>query len=89
MRKKAALCLLRLLRKTPADAQLVGADGLAPVMAVLLEERDLGLLLCTTTLLLGVAARAGSAGAPLWHMRPRACAAVAAAALWILRGCLL
>lgn len=62
VRKKAALCLLRLMRKTPADAQLVSADTFAPVMAQLLEERDVGLLLSCVTLLLGICARTGSAG---------------------------
>ena len=60
VRKKAALCLLRLMRKTPPDAQLVTADTFAPVMAQLLEERDLGMLLCCVTLLLGICARCGS-----------------------------
>jgi AP-2 complex subunit alpha len=60
VRKKAALCLLRLMRKTPADAQLVSADTFAPVMAQLLEERDVGLLLSCVTLLLGICARTGS-----------------------------
>eukprot|EP00879_Flechtneria_rotunda_P008959 GHRR01009380.1.p1 GENE.GHRR01009380.1~~GHRR01009380.1.p1 ORF type:complete len:1159 (+),score=411.60 GHRR01009380.1:174-3479(+) len=62
VRKKAALCLLRLMRKTPADAQLVSADSFSPIMAQLLEERDLGLLLSCATLLLGICARSGSAG---------------------------
>jgi AP-2 complex subunit alpha len=60
VRKKAALCLLRLMRKTPADAQLVSADTFAPVMAQLLEERDVGLLLSCVALLLGICARTGS-----------------------------
>jgi AP-2 complex subunit alpha len=65
VRKKAALCLLRLMRKTPADAQLVSADTFAPVMAQLLEERDVGLLLSCVTLLLGICARTGG-GASLY-----------------------
>eukprot|EP00775_Hariotina_reticulata_P003331 gene3331-3608_t len=60
VRKKAALCLLRLLRKTPADAQLVSAETFAPIMGRLLEEHDLGLLLSSVTLLLGLCSRAGS-----------------------------
>jgi AP-2 complex subunit alpha len=60
VRKKAALCLLRLMRKTPADSQMVTADSFAPIMAQLLEERDLGMLLCCVTLLLGICARCGS-----------------------------
>lgn len=64
VRKKAALCLLRLMRKTPADAQLVTPDTFAPIMSQLLEERDLGLLLCCVTLLLGICGRSGSSGEP-------------------------
>lgn len=60
VRKKAALCLLRLMRKTPADSQMVTADSFAPIMAQLLEERDLGMLLCCVTLLLGICARCGA-----------------------------
>ena len=60
VRKKAALCLLRLMRKTPADAQMVTPDTFAPIMSQLLEERDLGMLLCCVTLLLGICARTGS-----------------------------
>jgi hypothetical protein len=60
VRKKASLCLLRLMRKTPADSQMVAADSFAPIMAQLLEERDLGMLLCCVTLLLGICARCGS-----------------------------
>jgi AP-2 complex subunit alpha len=60
VRKKAALCLLRLMRKTPADAQMVTPDTFAPIMSHLLEERDLGMLLCSVTLLLGICARCGA-----------------------------
>lgn len=60
VRKKAALCLLRLMRKTPADAQLVSAESFAPVISHLLEERDLGLLLSVVTLLLGICIRSSS-----------------------------
>lgn len=60
VRKKAALCLLRLTRKTPLDAQLISADSFAPIVNQLLEERDLGLLLCCVTLLLGICGRSGS-----------------------------
>eukprot|EP00878_Enallax_costatus_P024930 GHUV01026636.1.p1 GENE.GHUV01026636.1~~GHUV01026636.1.p1 ORF type:complete len:670 (+),score=220.90 GHUV01026636.1:292-2301(+) len=62
VRKKAALCLLRLMRKTAADQQLVSADTFAPIMSQLLEERDLGLLLGAVTLLLGICVRTTSAG---------------------------
>lgn len=60
VRKKAALCLLRLMRKTPADSQMVTPDTFAPIMSHLLEERDLGMLLCSVTLLLGICARCGA-----------------------------
>lgn len=66
VRKKAALCLLRLMRKTPADAQLISADTFAPVMSQLLEERDLGLLLSAVTLLLGICIRTTSGEEGLW-----------------------
>ena len=59
MRKKAALCLLRLLRKTPPDQQLLTADAFAPAAAALLEERDVGLLLASATLLQGIVTRFG------------------------------
>ncbi len=60
IKKRASLCLLRLLRKTPADAPLVvTADTFSPTMGALLEERDLGLLLCSVTLLHGVLQRSG------------------------------
>lgn len=74
VRKKAALCLLRLMRKTPADAQMVTADSFAPIMAQLLEERDLGMLLCCVTLLLGICARTGSGK---WLQEGAACSAAA------------
>jgi AP-2 complex subunit alpha len=72
VRKKAALCLLRLLRKTPADQAVVAADSFAPVLASLLEERDIGLLLATTTLLLGVLSRFGAGGWFSWSVALRA-----------------
>ena len=50
VRKKAALCLLRLLRKAPPEVWGVK-------LAAMLEERDLGVLLGLSTLLLGVASR--------------------------------
>jgi len=52
VRKKAALCLLRLYRKNP-DAVL--ADAWAPKMFSLLDERDLGVLLSLMTLLCALA----------------------------------
>ncbi|GLI58947.1 hypothetical protein VaNZ11_000735 [Volvox africanus] len=63
IKKRASLCLLRLLRKTPPDAPLlVSADTFSPTMGALLEERDLGLLLCSVTLLHGVVQRSGTSG---------------------------
>ena len=56
VRKKAALCLLRLLRKSPDD-HLLSAKDWGPKMAALLEETDLGVLLGLTTLLLGIVTR--------------------------------
>ncbi|KAL1213388.1 AP-2 complex subunit alpha-2 [Cardamine amara subsp. amara] len=51
VRKKAALCLLRLFRKNP-DA--INADGWADRMAQLLDERDLGVLTSSTSLLVSL-----------------------------------
>ncbi|GFR46483.1 hypothetical protein Agub_g8060 [Astrephomene gubernaculifera] len=63
IKKRACLCLLRLLRKTPPDAPLVvSADTFSPAMGALLEERDLGLLLCSVTLLHGLVQRSGTSG---------------------------
>lgn len=60
VKKKAALCLLRLLRKTPLDQQMISSDTFSPVVTALLEERDIGVLLGVVTLLLGLAARTGT-----------------------------
>ena len=57
VRKKAALCLLRLIRKAPPDVDIVPASDWAGRLAALLEERDPGLLLGLTTLLLGIVSR--------------------------------
>lgn len=57
VRKKAALCLLRLIRKAPADVDIMPASDWAGRLAAMLEERDPGLLLGLTTLLLGVVSR--------------------------------
>lgn len=62
IKKKAALCLLRLIRKTPVDSQLVVADTFQPVLSKLLEEQDLGVLLSAVALLTGIAARQGVDG---------------------------
>uniref|UniRef100_A0A7S0R8D3 Clathrin adaptor alpha/beta/gamma-adaptin appendage Ig-like subdomain domain-containing protein n=1 Tax=Chlamydomonas leiostraca TaxID=1034604 RepID=A0A7S0R8D3_9CHLO len=62
VKKRASLALLRLIRKTPSEQQVVTADTFSPVINALLEERDLGLLLSAATLLQGICARNGSAG---------------------------
>ncbi|XP_010535653.1 PREDICTED: AP-2 complex subunit alpha-2-like isoform X2 [Tarenaya hassleriana] len=51
VRKKAALCLLRLFRKNP---DVVNVDGWADRMAQLLDERDLGVLTSSTSLLVAL-----------------------------------
>ncbi|CAN6917140.1 unnamed protein product [Brassica oleracea] len=51
VRKKAALCLLRLFRKNP---DVVNADGWADRMAQLLDERDLGVLTSSMSLLVSL-----------------------------------
>ncbi|KAI5592602.1 hypothetical protein BDE02_04G163400 [Populus trichocarpa] len=51
VRKKAALCLLRLYRKNP---DVVNIDGWADRMAQLLDERDLGVLTSSTSLLVAL-----------------------------------
>ena len=62
VRKKAALCLLRLLRKAPADAEIMQAEVWGVRLATMLEERDLGVLLGLTTLLLGLVSRSYEGG---------------------------
>ncbi|XP_071721860.1 AP-2 complex subunit alpha-2-like [Rutidosis leptorrhynchoides] len=51
VRKKAALCLLRLYRKNP---DVVNVDGWADRMAQLLDERDLGVLTASMSLLVSL-----------------------------------
>ncbi|KAE8646898.1 AP-2 complex subunit alpha-1 [Cucumis sativus] len=51
VRKKAALCLLRLYRKNP---DVVNIDGWADRMAQLLDERDLGVLTSSMSLLVAL-----------------------------------
>ncbi|XVE79327.1 hypothetical protein DITRI_Ditri14bG0049300 [Diplodiscus trichospermus] len=51
VRKKAALCLLRLFRKNP---DVVNVDGWADRMAQLLDERDLGILTSSMSLLVAL-----------------------------------
>ncbi|KAK9806309.1 hypothetical protein WJX72_009579 [[Myrmecia] bisecta] len=57
VRKKAALCLLRLIRKSPPEAEILAPDVWSVKLAGLLEERDLGVLLALVTLLLGIVSR--------------------------------
>lgn len=57
VRKKAALCLLRLLRKSDSDDSLLPSQEWGPKIASLLEERDVGVLLGITTLLVGIVSR--------------------------------
>ena len=70
VRKKAALCLLRLLRKAPPDAEIMQPDVWGVQLATMLEDRDLGVLLGLSTLLLGLASRSYEGG---WR-RERQCA---------------
>ncbi|XP_074312461.1 AP-2 complex subunit alpha-1-like isoform X1 [Silene latifolia] len=53
VRKKAALCLLRLFRKNP---DVVNADGWSDRMTQLLDERDLGVLTSSMSLLVALVA---------------------------------
>jgi AP-2 complex subunit alpha len=55
VRKKAALCLLKLFRTNPDN---ITHPEWAPQMARLLEERHLGVLLSAMSLLLALAAKA-------------------------------
>jgi len=54
VRKKAALCLLRLVRTTP---KLVAGCEFAPHVAFLLQDTHLGVLTSTMSLLIGLASR--------------------------------
>eukprot|EP00884_Botryococcus_braunii_P018832 jgi/Botrbrau1/5632/Bobra.55_1s0021.1 len=57
VRKKAALCLLRLLRKSPPESDIMAPDVWSVKLATLLEERQPGVLLSVVTLLLGIVSR--------------------------------
>ncbi|KAK9803215.1 hypothetical protein WJX73_004463 [Symbiochloris irregularis] len=57
VRKKCALCLLRLMRKSPSDVEILTPEVWSVKLGQLLEERDNGVLLGVVTLLLGVVAR--------------------------------
>ena len=56
VRKKAAFCMLRLLRKSVDDSIIV-ADEWGVRMASLLEDDDLGVLLGLTSLLIGIVSK--------------------------------
>lgn len=58
VRKKAALCLLRLFRKNP---DVVNVDGWSDCMAQLLDERDLGVLTSSMSLLVALVSNNGDA----------------------------
>ncbi|KAL3140296.1 hypothetical protein ABBQ38_004564 [Trebouxia sp. C0009 RCD-2024] len=57
IRKKAALCLLRLLRKAGPDSDMLAPDQWSVKLGGLLDERDLGVLMAVVTLLLGIVSR--------------------------------
>lgn len=57
VRKKAALCLLRLIRKVSLDSEIMPSSEWGNKIAAMLEERDPGLLLGLTTLLFGIVSR--------------------------------
>jgi AP-2 complex subunit alpha len=56
VRKKAAFCLLRLLRKSSDESMLV-ADDWGQRLATFLEENDIGVLLGLTSLLIGIVSK--------------------------------
>eukprot|EP00850_Spirogloea_muscicola_P012756 SM000084S23092 [mRNA] locus=s84:17407:23674:+ [translate_table: standard] len=58
VRKKAALCLLRLFRK---NQDVVNTEGWPEKMAVLLEERDLGVLTAAMSLLVALVSNSAEA----------------------------
>lgn len=62
IKKKAALALLKMIRKTPLDSQVVQPDTFSAILTGLLEERDIGVLICSVTLLYGICSRTSSAG---------------------------
>ena len=64
MKKRASLALLRLIRKTPPEHNVVSADSFSLIINNLLDERDLGLLLSATTLLQGICSRNGPGEVP-------------------------
>ncbi|PKA56037.1 AP-2 complex subunit alpha-2 [Apostasia shenzhenica] len=65
VRKKAALCLLRLFRKNP---DVVNIDGWSDRMAQLLDERDLGVLTSAMSLLVSLVSNNADA---YWNCVPK------------------
>ncbi|AQL10000.1 AP-2 complex subunit alpha-2 [Zea mays] len=65
VRKKAALCLLRLYRKNP---DVVNIDGWADRMAQLLDERDLGVLTSVMSLFVSLVSNNSEA---YWNCLPK------------------
>eukprot|EP00250_Pteridium_aquilinum_P009920 c19029_g1_i1 orf=654-3710(-) len=65
VRKKAALCLLRLFRKNP---DVVNVDGWSDRMAQLLDERELGVLTAVMSLLVALVANNPDA---YWNCVPK------------------
>ncbi|RLN38657.1 AP-2 complex subunit alpha-2-like [Panicum miliaceum] len=65
VRKKAALCLLRLYRKNP---DVVNIDGWADQMAQLLDERDLGVLTSVMSLFVSLVSNNAEA---YWNCLPK------------------
>jgi len=62
IRKKASLCLLRLIRKFPEDHEAMPADVWGTQLASLLEDSDPGVCLGLVTLLLGIVSRGSYEG---------------------------
>eukprot|EP00798_Chlamydomonas_sp_ICE-L_P015244 gene15244-21326_t len=59
VKKRAVLCLLKMIRKTPTEQQVVLPDTFCSIIGTLLDETDLGLLLSSMTLLYGILLRNG------------------------------
>lgn len=62
IRKKASLCLLRLIRKSPEDHEAMPADVWGTQLASLLEDSNPGVCLGLVTLLLGIVSRGSYEG---------------------------
>eukprot|EP00798_Chlamydomonas_sp_ICE-L_P020227 gene20227-26980_t len=59
VKKRAALCLLKMMRKSPSDQPVVNPATFCSVLGGLLDEQDLGLLLSVMTLFHGILSRNG------------------------------